>query len=544
MEMKPRNIHISPGFPALVLALCTAILYLIFPMPGFRRWDSLMSATIVQDWSTMPSTVIFFFAHTLVLPLTRLVSLMLPGTDPHVVVSIREIIFAALNSALMYWGLYRILKLKRIAFLLTSLTIIFHGRWMFATQGEEKEILLFFQQICVYLTFAYLGWIKHGLPNIRHYVFYGPEGILGFTLALSVMAHLENGIMVLTIVSVLGGHVLKRKLSWKQFLLIGVSALMTGLVWFGFLIVGINGITTVAGALQWLFEYHVTGEFFSVTPHILDQAVEAWTGFRRMLIGETGEGPWMLGEMVLGTVFMIMTIKKAWKKRPGITAFFTLYLGLISFHFFFWLPWDPEQWIPTIFAGMVLVGLGWFTDGSRRKILTLGAVFTFLIFVNGYQYIQAYKSVIPYTNFRRYHSKEMTGFSGYYLRGTPYPNLVMGLRSFLPDKAIVLVDRRHLANHFRIYTTATPIVITYLDKSNDVLRNQYLLSQLSMAIYKPPLTTAELKTMVDRGVPMFFLTNDPGPPFSILERLKVKASPVLGARCKKFQLWRLEVKGP
>ncbi|NOZ75881.1 MAG: hypothetical protein GXO90_11015 [FCB group bacterium] len=525
-------------FKGIALALLTFIIYFLFPVPGFRRWDSLMSATIVHDWDSMPGSVIFFFAHTLVLPISRLISLLLPDLDPNVVVSLREILFASMNTVLLFWGLNWVLGNSRTAFWLAAITIFFHGRWMFATHGEEKEILLFFQQISVLYTFHYLHWTKYASQVFNISTPYIAEIILGFLLAISVMAHLENGIIVVTIAIVLGISAGKKQIGWAQFWLIGVSAVSLGLIWFGIIIVSVNGIRTLSGALQWLFEYHVTGEFFTITPHFFNQMVEAWTGFRRLLIGETGEGPWMTVEMVVGFGMLVITIRKAWTRNKRITAFFLIFLGLMTVHFFYWLPWDPEQWVPTIMAGMFLVSLAWFHEYDKPRLPILIIILVVLIAANGYRYIRDGESVKPYRSFRINAGQHIGKVSDWVLRSSPYPNLIAGLRPYLLQDTIVLVDQRHLANHLIIYSSAVPIVTAYLDKTDDVLHKKYLLSQLSLAVYRPEFSTVELKDKIRSGELVYYLTEGPIP--GLVTELNARAIPFPGTRCLDFQLWRLE----
>ncbi|MFQ6613863.1 MAG: hypothetical protein ACE5D1_03380 [Fidelibacterota bacterium] len=520
----------------LVLALATMGIYLLFPTQGYRRWDSLMSATILHDWASMPGSVIFFFAHTLVLPFSKAVSLLAPGVDPIVTVSLREILFASLNSALLFLGLVGALGPSRAAFWLTAITISFHGRWMFATQGEEKEILLFFQQITVLATFSYLRWIKlpewtfpFSIPFLR-------EIVLGFLLTLSVMAHLENGLMVITIAIVLGASAVKKRIRWSQFLMVGFSAVFLGFIWFGFLIVSINGIRTLSGAFRWLFEYHATGEFISVTPHFFNQALEAWSGFRRLLIGERAGEFQMAVEMTMGLGFLGITLWKAWKNHRKMTGFFMLFLGLMNAHFFFWLPWDPEQWVPTVMAGTFLVGLGWFHGKKQPGLTVLVLPVIILFLVNGFWYLRESKYFEPYRLFRVNAGQSMGIFSDRFLRSSPYPNLVTGLKPYLSHDTVVLVDQRHLANHLRIYSLATPI--DYLDQNDSALKNKYLLTQMSLVVYRPKYSTVELRAKTAAGDTVYYLTDYPRA--GLVAALNAEAIPLPGTRCVDFQLWRLK----
>ncbi|RMF06904.1 MAG: hypothetical protein D6762_08555, partial [Candidatus Neomarinimicrobiota bacterium] len=356
-----------PWFPPLILVAGTWLMYGLFPFPGFRRWDSLMTATVLHQWERVGLRQIFYFAHTLVIPATRIVALIAPRLDPLVVVSLRETLLAGVNTALLYGFLRQVTGLRSGAFVMALASIFLHGRWLLVTHGEEKEMLLLLQLLLLRWGWLCLRETSAGRtsPALRSFRW----EILGALMALAVAVHLENGLMVLTLAMVLVRDSFRKKFPWNILIRTGGMAFLLALAWFAWLIVGVNHIHTGAGAWRWLMEYHVTGEFFNVNPHLDDQALEAWKGFRRLLMGAQGEHGLLGLELMAGLTLTGLTVVRSWRRDPRSTTLALIFLGMMTLHFFYWLPWDPEQWLPVIPMGSGLILNAWGTFGRRFETL-------------------------------------------------------------------------------------------------------------------------------------------------------------------------------
>lgn len=511
---------ISPRLMATILAAFNFFFYMLFPMPGFRRWDGLMTATTIAHFGETPWQVILFFAHTLVIPITQFFNLILGNADPLLVTSLREVSLSTINVVLMYYFFRNFLK-NDVAAIMIGLAYIFcFSHWQFTTGGEEKDTMLVLNIIYLIGFFGLKGWISFGfVPRLKLFAarytnWFGKhlaEIALGTILAFSIMIHLENGILVITTGIV---YLLRKEfyLNYQkqivEFLTIMLTAGIILLIWFGILIVGVNGITTVAGAMRWLLEYHATGEFFNANIVFTDQLLWAYEGFRRFLIGKYFEHGYLWIEVIVVTSIFIFLVVKSYKYSPEIIRMALIYIGVVSVHFFFWIPWDPEQWNPVAFAGFIVITPALFTSNQYLKRIA-GIFVVLLVVINCFTYSNlADRYQKPYQNNKQINTEYVGGLSGFYLRNLPYSNMAQLTKKFTEPGALILVDHRHLVNHLLIYTDLEPIVTQYLDQPDEKLRKDLYLSQLSVHFYKPQISNLDLIERINSGNSVYCLSNN------------------------------------
>ncbi len=504
---------------ATILAAFNFFFYMLFPMPGFRRWDGLMTATTIAHFGDTPWQVILFFAHTLVIPITQFFNLIFGNADPLLVTSLREVFFSTINIVLIYYFFRNFLKSDFAAIMIGVVYIFCFSHWQFTTGGEEKDTMLVLNIIYLIGFFGLKGWISFGfVPRLKLFAarysnWFGhhlPDLALGFILAFSIMIHLENGILVITtgiVYLIRKDFYLNFKKQIAEFLIIMLTAGILLLIWFGILIIGVNGITTIAGGLRWLLEYHATGEFFNANIVFTDQLVWAYEGFRRFLIGKYFEHDYLWIEVIVVVSIFIYLVVKSYKYSPEIIWMALIYIGVVSAHFFFWIPWDPEQWNPVAFAGFIVITPALFTYNQYLKRIS-GIFVVLLILINCYTYsnlVDRYQK--PYQDNKRLNAEYVGGLSGFYVRNLPYSNMAQLTNKFTEPGALILVDHRHLANHLMIYTDLEPIVTQYLDRPDEMLRDDLYLSHLSVHFYKPQISNFELIERITSGNSVYCLSN-------------------------------------
>ena len=507
---------------AIGLVIFNIAFYMLFPMPGFRRWDGLMTATTIAHFSDTPWQVILFFAHTLIIPITQFFNWAVPPADPLVITAFREVCFSALNVVIIYLFFRHYLKKDLPALLLAMAYIFCHAHWQFTTGGEEKDSMLILNMVYLIGFFQFKGWLN---LNIEIFKPHQPntnspqswvrrmqvEIILGIVLAVSIMIHLENGLLVITTIIMY----LMRKNFYRNFrtefselMRIMTTAGVLLLIWFSIVLFGINRITSMSGVLRWLMEYHATGEFFNTDIHFTDQFVWAYQGFRRFLVGKHFEHEMMGLEAIAATMIAVILLIRSYRHAPRIIGMTLIYIGLLTAHFFFWLPWDPEQWNPVVFCGFIVLSPAVFTTRSNKPTLVACGLVAVLAMVNFGSYHKSsekYRPIVEQNILNN--SDRVKGFNGLFLRNIPYANLAQLVAQDTKPGALIFLDQRHLANHLLIYSDLIPIIIRYLDKDDELLRNEYYLSQLSMHFYKPPFTQSEINLMLQSGREAYYLTN-------------------------------------
>ncbi|RMF06671.1 MAG: hypothetical protein D6762_08965, partial [Candidatus Neomarinimicrobiota bacterium] len=264
-----------------------------------------------------------------------------------------------------------------------------------------------------------------------------------------------------------------------------------------------------------------------------------WKGFRRLLMGAQGEHGLLGLELMAGLALTGLTVVRSWRRDPRSTTLALIFLGMMTLHFFYWLPWDPEQWLPVIPMGSVLILNAWGTFGRRFETL-LFALTLVLAIANGLDWRREDILVRPYRVFHHQRNPAPASFSSWSLRGNPYYHLIQGLQPELPAGARVLVAHRHLANYLWLYTDTVPVVPDYLDRSEAELIQQEWLSILSLTFYRSRDSSVDLRRMIRTGsTPVLYLADRDGPDPYWTDRLEADAVPVPLARVGAYSLWRL-----
>lgn len=498
-----RKITVTLGMMGLFAAAW--ILPVLFPYPGARKWDGLMSATVLARWEETPLSAILYFAHPLVIPLTRLFDLVLPFRDPIFITAIRESLFAAGAAALIYllarhlWG-----RLPAVLMALAYLLPFSH--WQLATQGEEKDALAFFTLLFLLPYFHLRGDVRfpafEGLSRVALLI------LLSVALALVMMVHMQAVLLAPFFVL---DTLLRREVSRnprEAFLdllwVLGLAGLLT-LLFYGYVVLHVNGIRTFSGAMDWFLAYHREG-FFRTDYAWGEQLVQAYSGFRAYLLGRL-PAPLLAFECGLALASAAWIIRSGMQHRPGLAVACLIYLALYAAYFFNYQPWDPEAWAVAAVPGLVLLGLAVFEaePGLRKAGMMLWILGLILLGVRDIAY---YTREAGSSQALRLQIQQ-SGQSGYGLLESRFQDHIPDALSIriadrlMPPDAVVAVGNRHLANYFLIYTRREPVVVDYLDQTQTQLVKEYHLSILSMLFYQPRLTSRDLIAMAGQGRPIY-----------------------------------------
>ncbi len=500
---------------------------LLFPFPGSHKWDGLMTATVLARWNETPLKEILFFAHPLVLPITKLFDLLLPWHDPLFVSTFRECFFAAATASLSYligfklWG--------RLPALLMGLAYLLpFSHWMHTTWAEEKDIMMFFILLFLLPYLHYRGKVRFPLLDSIPAHFIRP--FLGILLALSFMVHMEAALLVpFFIATTLIWK--RREDSWRSLLLdltmiLAVSGILV-LIFYGYIIIKVNGITTLAGARDWFLSYHY--EFYPETS-TAQKLLDSYYGFRTYFIGEGSAPTWL--EFGLCLVLNLLIIIVALKRRFSLALACLIYIALYGANFINFAPRDPESWAGATFFLLILCGIFAF-DGrpALRPIgLLLWSVLLLALTVHDVQYYRS--EIATYAPLQEAVRKiDRSRFSWIERRiqeHAPDAMFVQIATPYLKPEALVSVGHRYIANNLLIYTSAEPLVLRYLDRSEEQLLHENHLSVLSMFFYRPHLNARELAFAVRMGRPLYHMTTgsfwDDGQP---LPRLGFQPQPLL-----------------
>ncbi len=550
------KVKLSPVAIAISLAFFNIALYLLFPMPGFRRWDGLMTATATAHFDTTPWEVLLYFAHTLVIPLTKLFHIIVPELNSMIIPALREVSFSAVNVVIIYYFFRTYLK-KDLPAVLLALTYIFcNAHWQFTTGGEEKDTMLVLNMVYLIAFFQYRGWINLGWTffnptdnrdagQVNRWSWLRPEYLLGIILALSIMIHLENTLLILTTIVIYLAHkefYSNTRLEITALLRILLSAGIILLLWFGFVIFGINRISNFSDAVYWLTEYHSSGEFFDANINFYKQYIGAYQGFRRFLVGNHFEHGLLSLEAIVITCIVTVLGIKSYRHAPQLIKPALIYIGILTAHFFFWLPWDPEQWNPVVFAGFILLSPAVFVTKKKIGLYSGLALVLILIAVNIYSYnIDATKYRAIYLENRENNPDRLDGFNGFFLRNIPYANLAQLIDHHTEPGAIIFLDHRHIANHLLIFSDCQPIVSKYINVDSTELRRDYYLSQLSLHFYKPAYLIEELDDAIHSGKNAYYLSNSRRSYRFLSDTFGVKLAVKKQFDLNGFQLMRLEI---
>lgn len=488
--------------PALagLLGAASAALYLAVPFIGERKWDALMTGAVLARPEWVTPREVLFFAHPLVIPLTAPFAWALG--DPLLAAGAREALFGGLVVGLAVWASARLTGSRLAGVLAGAVLTLATSRWQLATSGEEKEVALAFGGAFLLLYLDDRGLLplvqarawreRHGLRGV----------VLAVLLALALAVHLVNGLLVLVVLAdvILAGSQ-RREAARAAGQVLAGAALLAG-PFFLWLAIGPGEARTPTQVLAYFLEYHLSGEFVSVPRSPFERLVEAYLGGRAWLFGPR-ESPLPVLELVLACALCLGLALRALRAAPGPVARLLVWLALLTVHFYFYEPWDPEAWGPAALAWAIVGAAGAGAPGPARKpLLVLGAAGLLVLAGCQAEALRgAREQVAPLTRFA----------AGGSLSPAPLADVVRWMDARLEPEAWVVVSHRHLASYFHIYTRRMPVVRDYLDQPPEELRTRFLLTTLSLSFYTPPVTSAELREAARAGRPVYLLTFEEEP---------------------------------
>jgi hypothetical protein len=446
---------------ALGCGLSAIAAYLAFRHGGRHQWDALMTGSVLArpEWASTRDWL--FFAHPLVIPLTAPFAWLLG--DPLLAAGAREALFGGVVVALAFLAVRAVTGRRGPALIAAAGLALASSRWRLATLGEEKEVALAFAGAFVLLYLDHralldlgLGWAR--LTPITRRL------LLGALLAAACAVHLVNGVLVLIL---LADTALDRAAARDAGAVLGVAALLAG-PFFLWLAIGPGGARGPAEIARFFLEYHASGEFVTVPGSIVERAVDAWLGARRYLLGDL-PAPWAGTEAIAACLAGAAIVAFAARRSPRLTALLGVWLGALALHFFFYEPWDPEAWAPAALAWLLLGALA-----LGRRLVLVAPLLLALAALDGREWIVSRREPSPV-------------------------RAVRALDARLPRDALILVDDRHDASYFHIYTARSPVVRPYLGMTDAQLRGEQLFSTLSMAYYRPRMTVAEVEAACREG---------------------------------------------
>lgn len=527
--MKTGNPQDTPLRPIEITAfffLSLAVL-LLFPFPGSHKWDGLMTATVLARWNETPLQEILFFAHPLVLPITKLFDLLLPWHDPLFVSTFRECFFASATASLSYLIGFRLWG--RLPALLMGLAYLLpFSHWMHTTWAEEKDIMMFFILLFLLPYLHYRGKVRFPLLDKIPARLIHP--ILGILLALSFMVHMEAALLVpFFIVTTFLWK--KKEDSWctplsDLAIILTVSGVLV-LIFYGYILIQVNGITTLAGARDWFLSYHY--EFYPGTS-LPRKLLNSYYGFRTYFIGEGREPTWLEFGLCLTVNLGIAAV--ALKRRPGLALACLIYIALYCANFINFAPRDPESWAGATFFLLILCGIFAFDGGpTLRPIgLLLGTILLLALTIhNVHHYRDEIATYAPLQKaVRKIDRSRFSWIERRMQEHAPDAMFVQIAAPYFKGEALVSVGHRYIANNLLIYTPVEPLVLRYLDRSKEQLLHENRLSVLSMFFYRPHLDSRELAFQIRMGRPVYHITSgsfwDDGQP---LLRLGFQPRPLL-----------------
>ena len=573
LMLAPRWQVRAPGFQALGLGVASSALYLACPHVGDPQWDALMTAAVLARPEAVRTTELLFFAHPLVIPLTA-PFLRLAG-DPLGAAALREICAGSVVVALGFLGARAVTgaqhaghaagaaagraadrvggqRVCQMAGLAAALGLcLAASRWRLATSGEEKEIALAAGGTFLWLYLDHRDLWRLELDAWRALSPPLRRVLLGLFLALAAAIHLVNGLLVLVVVADAGlawagGDRLFRTrgregrerrpsggggAAWcEASSVLGVAALAAG-PFFLWLALGPGGARSPREVLGYFLEYHLSGEFVSVPDSLGERLVAAYSGARGWLVGEY-DCRWPVFETGLASVAAIILIALARRAGGAVVDRLLVWLALLTAHFFFYEPWDPEAWGPAALAWAVVGAAGLLAPGRGWRLRAAAASGALaLLAVLDWQTIRdEHAEAAPVRAFLRQSpastgpdAGEARGERGQEGRGgstrgngaledaprpaaAPLVDLSRWIDRRLEPDAILLVSDRLLVPYFEIYTRRRPLVREYLDLDPEALRQRHHLTVLSLRFFTPHMGLGEVAAAVASGRPVYLLT--------------------------------------
>lgn len=485
---------------ALALGALSTALYALAPLALAHHWDALMTASALARPEAVGTREVFFFAHPLVIPLTAPFTRL--AGDPLAATSLREALFGGLVVAMAY-AATRALSGSRASCVLAALALVLaQGRWLLASGGEEKEIALAFGGAFALLYLDYRELIYLALPA-RWYAA-SPRTralLLGALLAVGCAVHLVNGLLVLLVLVDVALARGARRNVWSKAAPLLCSAVLLGAPFFVWLAAGPGGARTPFALVAHFLEYHLSGEFVSLPSSPAERFVQAYLGARAYLLGPRASPAPALEALAVAALASFACVR-ALRIAPAAAARLLAWVALLTLHFYFYQPWDPEAWAPAALAWTALLACGVLGPGRARGARHVAAALALggLAAIDARALMEARRAVAPLARYAP---------QGRAPSRTPLADLVRWADVHMERDAIVVVSDRLLASYFHVFTRRNPVVRDYLDASSTQLRERAALTTLSLCFYAPRITSADLFMAAEQGQPIYLLTLDP-----------------------------------
>ncbi len=488
--------------------------YLFLPYLGYRRWDGLMTASVLHSWHDVPAPLIFFFAHPLIIPITKLFDIFTPFTDYFFIVVFREAFFMSLNAVLLYWVVDKIYNRKSAALLVAlSFAACFANRWLVGC-GEEKGTALFFFNLFFILYLMRQGIIQPVAFFKQAWFKKFQDYWLGGLLGLSLAVHLGNVLLApFVLISVFTENNAWRNpfKSLKKSLSILIPAGIITLLFYAVIVFGINGIKNISGAVAFFTEYHSSGGFLKTDYTFLKQLVASYKGFRCFLFSSEPFGiknfgllPFECGA-ALALIPIIFTLD--YRQHPRLTKHLGIYLAIFAAYYFSWEPWNPETWANAFFVIFILAALLLHNIKMKRGESCVWFFLLFFLLLGNYYKHQAQVKRFSAVLDLEAAAPDNFGYLQQRLwRQTPLRQIVSYSSKLMPKNAIVLLKKRFAASYFQLYYSQEPIVTRYLDKSDKYLKDRRHLTNLSRYFYTPSLSSHQISKIAKQKRPVYLLT--------------------------------------
>jgi hypothetical protein len=485
---------------ALLLGAASAALLLLVPFVGDRQWDGLMTASVLARGGAAREWL--FFAHPLVIPLTVPFSWI--TRDPLGAAALREAMFGGVVVALAYLGARA--AAGRAAGIIAAVTLILAAsRWRLASSGEEKEIALAFGGAFLFLYADHRGAWDLGLARWRRVRPAARRIALAALLAVAIAVHLVNGVLVFVVMADVLLDRSRRKTAREAGAIVGLALAAVGL-FFLCVAIGPGGARSPGGVVRHFLEYHLSGEFVSVPRRVGARFVDAYLGGREWLVGPRPAAVPIV-EMLAALAVVGAIVARALRNGGRGAALLFVWIALLSAHFYFYEPWDPEAWGPAGLAWCTLgaIGLAAPSQGGDARLarrwrlvsrIVAGAALAGMAVNVAWFAIQDRRDAAPAAFLA----------DGRAPSAAPLADLARHVDRRLPEGAILLVDDRLVASYFHAYTRREPIVVEYLDLTREQLVKEQRLSTLSLRFYAPRMTREEIVAAARGGTPVYYLT--------------------------------------
>ena len=494
-------LSLRPPIVAVAVGIGAVAFQLLFRWGGDPHWDALMTASVLTHPESVSLREWLFFAHPLVIPLTAPFQLLV--SDPLQAVSLRETVCHGALLSLLYLASRalctdpsRSLMIAAFACLQVFLSA---GRWQLVLAGEEKEVMLLFGSAFLIFYLDHRGLWHLGVSSFSTLAAPVRRLLLGILLALAVGIHLLNGLLIVWLLVDLALATKRRQVAYEIGSILLYSVLLAG-PFFMWLAIGPGEARTPQEVLHFFLEYHVSGEFLSFPATWLERCVECYSGLRAWLFDE-----WPIHHPMLesATAFLVLGVLcwSALRQAPHLLSRLLAWVLLLLLHFFFFQPWNPEAWSPSVFCGSLIVALGLLGRGRwllPRKLLAIVWIATLALVLG----INQKAGLLTAERVREFISAD-------HASATPLRDLVRWLDVNLERDAEILVKDRLLLSYFQLYTTRGPVIQEYLGLSKQELRTTHHLTTLSLRFYAPKRRPEEIDEAIRNHRPVYLISTEP-----------------------------------